>query len=177
MESRDRYRIALLSAYALALHGFEALIPSPVPWLRLGLSNIITLVTLFFYGLKPALMVTMIRVLLGSLLLGTFLGPAFFLSLGGGLAGTLSMGIITALFPRVFSMMGVSMIGAFFHNVAQLVIAYVLFVQRIEGILAVAPFLIAAGTLTGAVNGVASRYLINEIQKQHSPALSPTEPI
>ncbi|MCL4491649.1 MAG: Gx transporter family protein, partial [Nitrospirae bacterium] len=85
MESQDKYRVALLSSYALALHGFETLIPSPIPWLRLGLSNIVTLVTLYQYGMKPALMVTLIRVVLGSLFLGTFLGPAFFLSLGGGL--------------------------------------------------------------------------------------------
>ncbi|MBI3592219.1 MAG: Gx transporter family protein [Nitrospirae bacterium] len=166
MESPDRYRIALLSSYALALHGFEMLIPSPVPWLRLGLSNIVTLITLYLYGMKPALMVTMIRVLLGSLLLGTFLGPAFFLSLSGGLAGTLSMGIVSAAFPRLFSLLGLSLIGALSHNIAQLFFAYLLFVQRIEAVLVVAPVLIAAGTLTGAVNGIVSRYLIIEIEER-----------
>lgn len=171
MESRDRYRIALLSAYALALHGFEALIPSPVPWLRLGLANIVTLVTLSLYGLRAALMVTAVRVLLGSLLLGTFLGPAFFLSLSGGIASALAMGVTAALFPRLFSVLGISLIGAFFHNIAQLSVAYVLFVQRIEGILIVTPLLLAAGTVTGAVNGIASKHLLAELQKaEPSPA-------
>ncbi len=114
MQSADKYRIAILASYALALHGFEALIPTPIPWLRLGLSNIITVITLFFYGTKPALTVTMIRIVLGSLLLGTFLGPAFFLSLSGGLAGTLSMCIAMTLFPGLFSPLGISLIGAFF---------------------------------------------------------------
>lgn len=168
MELRDKYRIALLSSYALALHGFETLIPSPIPWLRLGLANIVTLVALYLYGMKPALMVTMIRVLLGSLLLGTFLGPAFFLSLGGGLAGTISMGIVTTLFPGIFSLLGISIIGAFFHNAAQLFLAYLLFVQRIEAVLIVAPLLITAGVLTGAVNGIAAKYLAIEIQKADS---------
>ncbi len=166
MQSADRYRIALLAAYALALHGFEALIPTPIPWLRLGLSNIITVITLFFYGIKPALTVTMIRIVLGSLLLGTFLGPGFFLSLSGGLAGALSMGITMALFPGLFGPLGISLIGAFFHNIAQLLTAYVLFVRKTEAILVVLPFLAAAGTVTGTINGIAAKYLIQEIKRK-----------
>ncbi|HEX8947556.1 MAG TPA: Gx transporter family protein [Dissulfurispiraceae bacterium] len=165
MELRDKYRIALLSSYALALHGFETLIPSPIPWLRLGLSNIITLVTLYLYGLRPALMVTLIRVLLGSLLLGTFLGPAFFLSLVGGLAGTLSMGFALSAFPGLFSLLGLSLLGALFHNLGQLFLAYALFVQRIEAVYLIAPVLIAAGTLTGTLNGIAAKYLVVELEK------------
>lgn len=166
MGSQDKHRIAFLSAYALALHGFESMVPSPIPWLRLGLSNIVTLVTLYLYGLRPAMMVTMIRVLLGSLFLGTFLGPAFFLSLAGGLAGTLSMGAALTAFPRLFSPLGISLIGALFHNAGQLSIAYIMFVQRIEAVLIIAPFLLAAGTLTGLVNGIAAKYLIAEISKK-----------
>jgi heptaprenyl diphosphate synthase len=164
--SEDQYRIAILASYALALHGFEALIPTPVPWLRLGLSNIITVIALFFYGTKAAVTVTMIRIVLGSLLLGTFLGPAFFLSLSGGLAGTLSMCITMILFPGLFGPLGISLIGAFFHNIAQLFTAYVLFVRKIEAILVVLPFLAVAGTVTGAFNGIAAKYLIQEIKKQ-----------
>ncbi len=163
----------MLSSYALALHGFETLIPSPIPWLRLGLSNIVTLVTLYQYGMKPALMVTLIRVVLGSLFLGTFLGPAFFLSLGGGLAGAFSMGIVITLFPGLFSPLGLSLIGALFHNTAQLFIAYLFFIQRIDAIILVAPVLIAAGTLTGAINGLAARYLVIEIQKAGRESPSP----
>lgn len=166
MQSADKYRIAILASYALALHGFEALIPTPMPWLRLGLSNIMTVITLFFYGVKPALTVTMIRIVLGSLLLGTFLGPGFFLSLSGGLAGTLSMCIVMTLFPGLFGPLGISLIGAFFHNLAQLLTAYLLFVRKIEAIVVVFPFLAVAGTVTGAFNGIAAKYLIQEIQKK-----------
>lgn len=166
MEPRDRYRIALLSAYALALHGFEGLVPSPVPWLRLGLSNIVTLVTLYLYGLRPALMVTMIRVLLGSLFLGTFLGPAFFLSLAGGLAGTLSMGAVLNIFPGLFSPLGISLVGALFHNAGQLSVAYLMFFQRVEAVLIIVPLLLTAGVLTGILNGMAAKYLIAEISKK-----------
>ncbi|MBZ0157898.1 MAG: Gx transporter family protein [Alphaproteobacteria bacterium] len=170
MESRDRYRIALLASYALALHGIETLLPTPIPWFKLGLSNIITMITLYRYGTKSALMVTLIRVLLGSLLLGTFLGPAFFLSLGGGLAGVLSMAFAARFLPGLFSPLGISLIGAFFHNVAQLFVAYLLFVQRIEAIVLVAPLLMATGVLTGMVNGIAARYLLLEMQESEGRA-------
>jgi len=86
MLSQDKYRIALLSAYAVGLHGLESLLPSPVPWLKFGLANIITLITLMLYGFRPAIMVTLIRVLISSLFTGTFPGPAFLLSLGAGLS-------------------------------------------------------------------------------------------
>lgn len=48
---------------------------------------------------------------------------------------------------------------------AQLFTAYLLFVRKMEAILAVLPFLVAAGTVTGAFNGFAARYLIQEIKK------------
>jgi heptaprenyl diphosphate synthase len=164
MQRQDKYRIALLSAYAIGIHGFESLLPSPVPWLRFGLANIITLITLLLYGLNPAIMVTLIRVILVSLFTGTFLGPAFMLSLGGGISSTLSMGIIVSLSPRLFSTIGLSIIGAFFHNITQLFLAYFLFVQRIEAILLITPFIILLGTLTGTINGFLSDILMKNLK-------------
>ncbi|MFH1703614.1 MAG: Gx transporter family protein [Nitrospirota bacterium] len=165
MQLQDKYRIALLSAYAVALHAFESLLPTPIPWLRLGLANIITLVTLLLYGFRAAMIVTLIRVILTSLFIGTFLGPAFILSLGGGVTSTLAMGFILSVTPRLFSTIGLSLIGALFHNIAQLVLAYILFIQRIEAILLISPFIILIGALTGTVNGVISDLLIKNLKK------------
>jgi len=164
MQSRDKYRIALLAAFALVIHGTESLIPTPIPWLRLGFANIITLVTLALYGLPSAIMVTLIRVILGSLFSGTFLGPAFLLSLGGGMASTLAMGAAFLFIPRLFSAVGISIIGAIFHNVAQLFIAYFLFIQRIEPILLITPLMMLFGTLTGTLNGFVSEILIKNLK-------------
>ena len=68
------------------LHRVEALLPLPTPWIKLGLANIMTMIALVFLGASAALTVTLLRIFLGSLLGGTFLGPTFFLSLTGGLA-------------------------------------------------------------------------------------------
>jgi heptaprenyl diphosphate synthase len=166
MQLQDKYRIALLSAYAIALHGFESLLPSPVPWLRLGLANIITLVALWLYGFRVAMMVTLIRVTLSSLLTGTFLGPSFMLSLGGGVTSTLAMGYVFSLAPRLFSPVGLSVIGALFHNVAQLVLAYVLIIQRLGPILLISPFIILLGVVTGTVNGIIANLIIQNLKKE-----------
>jgi len=167
MQLQDKYRIALLSAYALALHGFESLLPTPIPWLRLGLANIITLITLFLYGIRAAIMVTLIRVILSSIFTGTFLGPAFILSLGGGVASTLAMGSVLSIAPRLFSTIGLSLIGALFHNITQLFLAYFLFIQRIEAILLISPLIILIGTVTGTVNGVVSDLVIKNLKKTY----------
>jgi heptaprenyl diphosphate synthase len=164
MELQDKYRIALLSAYAIGLHGFESLLPTPIPWLRLGLANIITLVTLLLYGMRPAIMVTLIRVIIVSLFTGTFLGPAFVLSLAAGIMSTLAMGSALFLSPGLFSVIGLSIIGAFSHNITQLFLAYFLFIQRIEAILLITPFILLIGTLTGTVNGIISDILMKNLK-------------
>lgn len=165
MQLQDKYRIALLSAYAIALHGFESLLPTPIPWLRLGLANIITLVALCLYGTRVAMMVTLIRVTLSSLFTGTFLGPSFMLSLGGGITSTLAMGSVMYLAPRLFSPIGLSLIGALFHNITQLLLAYILFIQRIGAILLISPFIVLLGVLTGTVNGVIADLLVKNLKK------------
>ena len=164
MQLQDKYRIALLSAYAIGLHSFESLLPTPIPWLKLGFANIITLITLVLYGMRPALMVTLIRVIAVSLFTGTFLGPAFILSLGGGIISTVAMGCVLFLSPGLFSVIGISIVGAFFHNISQLVLAYYLFIQRIEAILLISPLILLLGTLTGAVNGIISDMLIRSLK-------------
>ena len=167
MQLQDKHRIAILSAYALALHGFESLLPTPIPWLKLGLSNIITLVALVLYGFRTALVVTLIRVVLASIFIGTFLGPAFILSTGGGIASVIAMGLTIKLFKNLFGTVGISLIGALFHNLAQLSLAYYLFIQRIEAVLIISPFILLIGSLTGIVNGVVSDILIKNLLKKN----------
>jgi heptaprenyl diphosphate synthase len=165
MRSQDSYRIAVLSAFALALHAAETMLPSPVPWIKPGFSNIIALVALYLFGFKTALYVTLIRVTAGSMLLGTFPGPAFVLSMAGGLASIASMALILSTMPKLFSPLGISVIGALFHNSAQLITAYAIFIHRIEPVIIAAPLLLLIGTATGLLNGLLCRYLISRIKQ------------
>ena len=168
MQLQDKHRVAILAAYALALHGFESLLPTPIPWLKLGLANIITLVALILYGFRTALFVTLIRVVLASILIGTFLGPAFILSAGGGIASVLAMGLSIKLFKNLFGAVGISLIGALFHNIAQLSLAYFLFIQRIEAMLVIAPLIVLIGSVTGIINGIISDILIKNLLKKNN---------
>jgi heptaprenyl diphosphate synthase len=161
----ESFHIALLSAYAVGIHSIEALIPTPVPWLRLGLANIITLTTLYLYGLKAGMSVTLIRVFIRSLFTGTFLGPSFILSLGAGVSSTLVMWGIKILFGRLFSPIGLSLFGALTHNITQLFLAYLFFVRRIEAIILISPIIILFGMITGTFNGIATSLIIKKIQE------------
>ncbi|MBF0344227.1 MAG: Gx transporter family protein [Nitrospirae bacterium] len=165
MQQQDKYRIALLASYALALHGFERMIPTPVPWLKFGFANIITVITMILYGFKAALMVTLIRVMVGSFMIGTFLGPAFLLSLSGALLSVLFMGLVYKTTSNLFSPLGLSLIGAFFHNLGQLIVSYVFFIRNIHSLLVLTPIILLLGTVTGCINGVFCLFVLEHLKK------------
>ncbi len=165
MQSRDKYRIAMLAAYAMALHGMERLIPTPLPWLRLGLANIIILTALVLYGFRTAMAVTVVKCFATSVLIGTFLGPAFILSLSAGIVSASMMALVHKTIPSLFGPAGLSLIGALSHNLTQLFVAYFLFIHNMETILIIAPVILLAGTLTGALNGVVSLSLILKLRE------------
>ncbi len=163
MELREMVYLSLLATFAIVVHSLEMVFPSPLPWLRLGLANIMTLVTLLFFGLKAGLFVTIIRVLVGSLLSGSFLNPGFFLSLSGGITSTLAMGFMILIFKNAFSPVGISLIGAFVHNLTQVAMAYVLIVGRKE-IFLLTPIILGFAILTGTFNGIASKILSDHLK-------------
>ena len=92
-DARDA-ELARLAAIAVAVHVMEGFLPSPVPGVKPGLANIVVLVVLYRHGWRTACWVSLLRVLAGSLLLGTFLSPTFLLSLAGALASLLAMGLL-----------------------------------------------------------------------------------
>ena len=100
--SADDHRIARYAAAAIALSVVEAAIPMPLPGVKPGLANIITLIVLARYGWRDAVWVSLLRVVAGSLLLGQFLAPGFFLSLAGALASLLALGLALHLPARAF---------------------------------------------------------------------------
>jgi heptaprenyl diphosphate synthase len=89
------------------------------------------------------------------------------LSFSGGLLSTVTMGLVFTLSRTLFGPVGLSIIGAFFHNIAQLALAYVLFIQRIEAVLLVSPVIILIGTLTGLANGTIADILIKNLLKKY----------
>ena len=157
-------RVALLLALATVIHTAEAFLPITVLWFRFGFANIIGLATLYLFGFRDALIVTLGRIFLGSLLSGLFLSPAFLLSLAGGTCAILVMGIVHRFGSRWFSEIGVSIVGAVFHNTAQLCVAYLILIRN-EGILLLLPLMILAATATGFIIGLAARFFIRHFRR------------
>ena len=156
-------RLSLLVGMGLILFLFESLIPRPLPWLKPGLAHIATLLAIYMMGFSEAIIVVMVRVLVGSLLLGNLFNPTFILSLGGGFTATFAMGVTYRYFSRIFSIFGISILGAVVHNLIQLLLVQILIVHRME-IFYLAPVMILSSLFTGFIVALMSFLLMKNVQ-------------
>lgn len=153
-------RIAWLTAVAITIHIAESALPSPLPGVKPGLANIITVIVLIQFSWRAAAWVALLRVLAGSLLIGTFLTPTFVLSFGGSLASIAVLWLATHLPGRGFSAVGYSVAAALAHMGAQFLLAWTLFIPH-PGLVHLLPVLLTAALLFGLVNGIiAGRLLV-----------------
>ena len=164
-KNKINHRIATLSlivALGVVLHRLEILIPLPAPWIKLGLANVMTLVTLIFFGLREAVTVTLLRVMLGSIIGGTFLSPTFFLSLSGGITSVFVMSWVYYHGKSPFSLVGVSVCAAYTHTLTTVICVYFFWVQQ-EFIFKLLPvffmFTLVAGILTGIIGNFITKKL------------------
>ena len=162
-ESNKMMAMAIMVALGVILHRLEALLPLPSPWIKLGLANLMTLVALVFLGFKEAVIVTFLRVVLGSILGGTFLGPTFFLSLAGGIAAILIMGMLYRIGKKHISLIGISIFGAYTHTLATSLCVYY-FLIRESSFFTLLPFFFSLALLTGILTGSIANTLIRQMQ-------------
>lgn len=155
----DDHRIARYAAAAIALSVVEAAIPSPLPGVKPGLANIVTLIVLARHGWRDAVWVTLLRVLVGSLVLGQFLAPGFFLSLTGSLASLAMLGAAMHLPSRWFGPVSQSLLAAFAHIAGQLALARLWLVPH-DGLFYLAPIFAVAALVFGLANGLAAAKLL-----------------
>jgi heptaprenyl diphosphate synthase len=159
--SSNDHHIARLAAFAIGLSLAEAALPSPLPGVKPGLANIITLLVLQRFGWRTAAWVTLLRVVAGSLLLGTFLSPGFVLSFSGALLSLTVLGAAHKLPARHFGPVSHSILAAFAHIAAQLGVVYLWLIPH-AGVLYLAPVFAAAALLFGIVNGLVVARLLGE---------------
>ena len=115
-----RTRLALYAAAATLLWLVERTLPNPVPWIRLGLANAVTLLVLLEHGSLAAGIVLVLRLLLAGIFAGTLLGPQALLALGGGVASWATMTLALRWGGGLLSPLGLSVLGASAHAAAQL---------------------------------------------------------
>lgn len=120
-------RLGLLAAAAIAAYAFESLLPSPVPWARIGLSNVFVVTALFAFGAREALVVNLIRVVAGNFLIGFIFSPAFIFSLAGSMSALGVMAFLRWRLVPPLSVVGTSCLGAVANNVVQITVFSLLF--------------------------------------------------
>ena len=158
----EDHRIAKLAALALGLTLFEAAIPSPVPGVKPGLANIITLVVLARFGLGAAIWVGLLRVVAGSLLLGSFLTPGFFLSFTGQVASLAVLSMTRWLPATWFGPVSQSICAAYAHIAGQVALVYFWLIPH-AGVAYLLPVFSGAALVFGTVNGLAAGYLFRRL--------------
>ena len=161
-QARRQVFLALFIAVAVVLHVFEALMPTPAPWLRLGLANVMTLLALYLYDGKAAWTVSLMRVGLGALLLGRLFGPGFWLALAGTLLATSVMIVLYRTAGRHLSPIGVSAAGAAGHALGQVLAARLLIVQH-DAIWQVLPVFLLFATISGVLTGWLTAVLLERL--------------
>ncbi|MFC1512682.1 Gx transporter family protein [bacterium] len=162
MDTKKIIKLALYISLAVCLQLAETmLLPPVIPGLKIGFANVITIIVLYIYSYKEAVTLAVLRTLVSSLMLGTFLAPAFILSSSGALGSAVIMSIfVYASFTRQkFSIVGVSVIGSLTHTIIQFSIAYYVFVKH-SLFLTFLPFLLISSVITGMIIGYTAKKII-----------------
>lgn len=154
--------LGLLVSQALILHIIERMIPVPVPvpGIKLGLANAISLVAIVIFGTKEALLVVVLRTFLGSVFGGGV--SSFIYSLIGGIISTIVMAILYRNFRNLFSLPVISVVGAVFHNIGQILVAS-LIVQNAK-LFYYLPILLVSAVITGLFIGFAVQYTLRPLK-------------
>jgi len=164
---RDDHAIARLAALATVAWMAEALIPMPLPGLKPGIANVVVLYARFRLGLRAALWIALLRVVGGSLMLGTFLSPGFALAFAGTLASCVVLVLASALPTRWFGPVTHSVLAALGHVAGQLAIA-AWWLIPVSGLVWLVPLLAAGAVAFGASNGLVVAHLLR--QDEATPA-------
>ena len=153
--------LAMFTAIALTIFVAEAQIPPvvPIPGVKLGLANIVTLIAMALLGRRQAGEILLVRIVLGSVFTGGV--SAMLFSIAGGVFAYLVMFLTIRRLPE--RLLWVVSVLAFGHNAGQLLVA--VWGTGTPSILVYAPALVAASVVTGAFTGVAAVYLVRALRK------------
>lgn len=157
VNTRKITALSLLATMALALYAVESALPPivPIPGIKLGLANIITLVVLWKYSARDAFSVLLVRILLATMFFGQAISLLY--SLSGGLLCLLAMLLVKRLLHGHYLFLA-SMTGAVFHNLGQIAVAFLL--TGVPAVLVYLPFLLLSGLVTGLFIGLCARFTL-----------------
>lgn len=170
-DTRKMVFISLLVSMSIVLHTIESMLPLPTPWIKPGITNIAALLALSFLGFREAIIVTFLRVIIGSILFGTFLSPTFMLSLSGGLSSTLIMGLVYKFFNRYLSLVSISLLGAYTHTSVVIILVYNFIIFHKE-IFYLFPIFLFFSAFTGIINGIIANIFVKKLAEEKGLGLN-----
>lgn len=161
-------KIALAGVFislALVLNVMENFIPvrNLVPGAKLGLANVITMLALYSFTKRETFTILILRIILGSFFGGGVSGLMY--SAAGGILSFITMVAAKAIGGKRISIIGVSVTGAYFHSVGQMLMAAMI-IQNIR-IFTYLPLLLAASIATGIGVGYASKALLERLRSDN----------
>lgn len=150
--------LGILTAGAIVIGIVESFIPSiGIPGVKLGLANIVILIILYELGILEAILVDLLRVLVVGLIRGTFLSMGFLMSLTGAVF-SIGIMILFYLLIKKFSIVGVSVIGAVFHVIGQILIAMI-YLGTVY-VVYYLPIILVSSVITGVLVGLVAQLVI-----------------
>lgn len=150
--------IAVLLSLAIALSVVENYIPLGVPGAKLGLANSVMILSLYYFGFYTALLISLLRVVSASLISGSFLGIGFYMSLAGAASSLLLMALLKR-WAKCFTVVGVSIAGAFIHSLSQIGVAMIFY--QSTAIIYYFPLLALISLATGTIIGFLSEAVLS----------------
>ena len=158
MKTKKLTQMAMLTAIALTIFMVEAQIPAlvPVPGVKLGLSNIVTVFAVFVMGPKEAAAILFVRIFLGAVFAGNF-STIFYSAAGGALAIAVTILLRKVLTRQQLWVAGV--LGAAAHSVGQMAMAIA--ITQTLGLISYLPMMILCSIVTGLFTGLCAQLLVN----------------
>jgi heptaprenyl diphosphate synthase len=153
--------LSLYTAMALVLFTVESALPAlaPLPFAKIGLANVITLIVLAQYTPKDAFLVLFLRILLSSIFAGQIVSLLY--SFAGGMLCFFADWVVNSLLKGKYLYI-TSIFGAIFHNTGQLIMAVFLLGT---GILPYAPYMMVLGVITGLFTGIVADMVVKQMRQ------------
>lgn len=155
-------QLALLTTIAMIIFIIEVRIPNlvPIPGVKLGLANIVTVYAMYHCTAKETMMIVFVRILLGSIFGGNI--STIFYSLGGALLCLAGMLLLRRMIDEKYTWI-CSILGAVLHNIGQIAVAVVM--MKTTAVISYFPFLVVSGCIAGAFTGGCAQILIGRSRK------------
>lgn len=153
--------LSFITAFALSIYVLEMLIPRPLPFMKIGLSNVVIVFLIYSDLIWESFLITIAKTLIGGFITGTLLTPTSLMSLCGGMLAFVSM-IIAYKTPLGLSIIGVSIIGSVFHNIGQLLAVNIAVIGDWKLVYFV-PLMLFLGLVTGILTGYLAHLLVERL--------------